>query len=138
MYHIATHYGVLAELYLDCDMGHGLDPDCNCNNLQGKIDNNNNCVPCAFKSEFGTCLQTTDDVGRYMVQRAATFFQAVMNNKTKSDFGKTVFVECENKRNGCNTTTDNFDCNHHLEVVNNQLTCITGSYVNPCDSGVTP
>ena len=102
MYHIASFYGVRAELYLDCDMGHGLDDDKD---------------PDKFKSNFGTCNNTVDGMGLYITQRAATFFQAVMNNLSFGAPHKTVFIECENKRVACNTA-DNYYCDN---------TCVTST-----------
>jgi len=78
---------LLKELYTDCQMRHGLDKDCN---------------TCNFHSDFGTGLTTIETVGLYMVQRAATFFQAVMNNKKIADIGPpSRFTECENTRAKC-------------------------------------
>ncbi len=82
---------LLKELYTDCQMHHGLDKDCD---------------TCNFQSDFGTGLTTIDAVGTYMVQRAATFFQAVMNNKKIADIGPpSKFTECENTRVKCSGPT---------------------------------
>jgi len=45
----------------------------------------------------------------YIVQRAATFFQAVMNGTAWNALATTKFVECINNRNTCNTA-DNSSC----------------------------
>ncbi len=64
------------------------------------------CTP--FQSNFGTTHYNSTDVQKYMVQRAATFFQAILNNNTYQDFETTKFVECENFRYlKCNSTADN-------------------------------
>jgi len=46
--------------------------------------------------------------GVYIVQRAATFFQAILANKVNS-LGTTRFVECENKRYRC-FLADQYSC----------------------------
>lgn len=65
----------------------------------------------AFKasSDFGTGLTNSTDVGRYIAQRGATFFQAVMNGITGS-LNRDVFIECENKRVKCNTPDNPVSC----------------------------
>ena len=50
-----------------------------------------------------------DATNRYMVQRAATYFQAVMKGIAGS-LGTRSFTECENKRRKCDT--DNNHCNN--------------------------
>jgi hypothetical protein len=92
MHNIADHYGVPYELYVDCDMHHGLDK----------------CKTAGcFKSEFGTGYTTRDSVDLYIAQRIATFFQAVLNG-IAGNLGRKVFYECENKRVACqqNVTTN--------------------------------
>ncbi len=98
MYDIATHFSKATELYVDCEMHHGLDKNC----VAGD-------TSCHFTSDFGTGLTTVEDVVKYIVQRTAIFFQAVKNNKTGS-LNRKIFIECENKRkkcNGSNTDDDN-------------------------------
>lgn len=75
-----------SELYIDCDMGHGLDES---------------------TSDFGlkhgdASAVTNDQVEQYIVERAATFFQYVMNNNFPYTLKNSKFVDCENKRYGCN------------------------------------
>ncbi len=93
-------------------MGHGLDKDCT-------------GVGC-YTSEFGTGLGTLNDVVIYIVQRAATFFQAVINNKT-GNLTRKIFVECENKRKKCSgtNTNDNNDCTGDINNQEADLDCIT-------------
>lgn len=91
IYNIAksTAFNKPAELNVDCTMKHGLDPS-------GPD----------FHSDFGTGLMTSGSTTKYMVQRAATFFQAIMNGIAGSLI-KSVFIETENNRKGC-STSDNF------------------------------
>jgi len=72
------------ELYLDCNMMHGLD-------MNGP----------GFDSEFGTGYTNTTQVSAYIAQRIATFFQAVMNGATAGSINPSKFTECENKRKKC-------------------------------------
>lgn len=90
---------LLMELYVDCDMSHGLD----------KVDGSN------FKSDFGTGYTTADEVTVYIVQRSSIFFQAILNNLTVGQIGSTSkFTECVNFRNKCasynGNCTNNDDC----------------------------
>lgn len=108
--------GVLTEFYEDCQMKHGLDNDCgNCPNDNTKNKKTNGqpgCTPCSFQSNFGTNNYSVSSVNYYIVQRAATFFQAVMNG-VKPDPQKkhtTKFVECENYRYGCSLADNNNNC----------------------------
>lgn len=74
------------ELYVDCEMGHGLD---------------NDQAP-GFESDFGTPYTTEDEVTVYIAQRAAIFFQAVMNNLSAAQIGPpSRFTECINYRIKC-------------------------------------
>ncbi|HRI22748.1 MAG TPA: hypothetical protein PLA68_17440 [Panacibacter sp.] len=96
MYNIAKFYNKITELYADCDMGHGIDDD--------------------TQTYFGTGLSSNADVGRYMAQRTAIFFQAVLAGKSTGDIGPpSLFTDCKNDRSLCikNATTgcqDNDDC----------------------------
>ncbi len=84
---------ILKELYVDCDMKHGLD------------------LNDSFKSNFGTSASSQAQVMIYMVERSATFFQAIMNGKTPRDIGQpTKFTECENKRVKCNVQVNTGGC----------------------------
>lgn len=83
------------ELYVDKQMGHGLDTAIGAN----------------FKSDFGTGYDNGDAVTIYIVQKAATFLQAVMNNKSAHDIGPpSKFVDCANFRKKCDSP-DNNNCN---------------------------
>lgn len=71
---LLDNVGKEAEVYLDCEMGHGLDPDpINCcaspANRRGAT-----CTAICYTSEFGTNLTNQKDVQRYIVQRTAVFF----------------------------------------------------------------
>ncbi len=88
------------EYYLDCDMGHGLDED--------------PCTspPHCYKTNFGTVLNNKFDVRRYIVQRSATYFQAIINNIANT-LNDSKFVDCENYRSGCSTTDNNAGCSNN-------------------------
>ena len=89
MYNILKQLNRYTELYYDCDMKHGL----------------------GSTADFG--IGTSDEtlVNIYMVQRAANFFQAVMNGaKTFGVTGRSVFRDCMNNRTLCSTTTDAPNC----------------------------
>ncbi len=87
------------EYYLDCNMPHGLDSGCT-------------GTPCTYKTEFGTGLTSRDAVVRYIVQRSATYFQAVINDIAAS-LNDSKFVNCENYRSGCSTTDNNAGCTNN-------------------------
>lgn len=89
------HNIVPMELYIDCQMAHGLDDNCS----------GTNC----YQTEYGTGLPNKQAVNTYMVVRAATFFQAIIKNKVNL-LGKDQFVECENDRHGCSTDDDHETC----------------------------
>ena len=73
--------GIKSELYIDCDMGHGLQ--------QGE-------------SDFGLGSSVPNkDVQAYIVQRAVTFFQYITNQSFPSALTHTRFVDCVNPRSGC-------------------------------------
>ena len=88
------------ELYLDCQMGHGLDEK----------------DGATFQSDFGTGLDNAQAVTIYMVSRAATFFQAIMNGKTAGAIGPpSKFTECENTRVKCLLPDKPNNCsNYHI------------------------
>ena len=88
------------EYYLDCNMEHGLDED--------------PCTspPVCYKTNFGTTLNNKYDVRRYIVQRAATYFQAVINEIAAS-LNDSKFVDCENYRSGCSATDNNAGCSNN-------------------------
>jgi acetyl esterase/lipase len=94
MYNIAKHYNKLAELYIDCNMKHGIRDE--------------------TQTYFGTGLSVNEDVGNYIVQRAATFFQAIMNNKTAGDIGPpSKFTDCENTRKKCDPPDNPNECSNN-------------------------
>lgn len=80
------------ELYLDCAMAHGLD------NTSG----------------FGTGKTDPPSVQLYIVQRAVTFFQAVVNGKAAS-LKTTRFLDCENYRTGSNVNDNNNNCKPNIQ-----------------------
>ena len=85
MYCILQHLNKYTEHYADSTMGHGLDPT----------------------SDFGIDT-TTYDVQLYLVHRAATFFQAIMNGVSAfGTTGRSYFRDCENFRVKCNAAESN-------------------------------
>ncbi len=89
MYEILQNLNVPSEMYIDCQMKHGLDKPCD-------LDKDPDCI---YQSEFGTGLGSPTAVQVYMVQRACVFFQGCVNGKP--NLGTTEFIECENKRVAC-------------------------------------
>ncbi len=89
---------ILKELYLDCNMKHGLDKD------GPNLD-----------SDFGLGPTATSVIVKlYMVQRAATFFQAIMNGGTPQNIGQpTKFTECVNNRIRCNVQANTEGCQNN-------------------------
>ncbi|CAN5444655.1 hypothetical protein BH10BAC2_BH10BAC2_36560 [soil metagenome] len=107
MYKILDHFGIKSELYLDCNMGHGLDQKCiTCPSNPGSaswyVSNLGVCTPCVFDSDFGTGLTDPDLVYKYMAQRIAVYFQAVLNGRSQL-LVNYQFVECQNNRKKCKT-----------------------------------
>ncbi|NNV57114.1 alpha/beta hydrolase [Limnovirga soli] len=101
--------GIPAELYLDCNMEHGLDDDCVvCSMVPNRT--KNTCTPCTFDSDFGTAYTNSDAVYEYMVGRGATFFQTILGGVSTSLTGDSRFVDCKNNRVTCNTTDNNPGC----------------------------
>lgn len=103
---------IFTEFYLDCQMKHGLDNDCTqCN--PGKKRVSGLCKQCYF-SDFGVAIATdVTSTNLYIVQRAATFFQAVMNDTppyAAIHVLTTKFVECQNNRYGCSPADNNNGC----------------------------
>ncbi len=86
IYDIFLTLGISNETYIDCDAEHGLDSP------QDVADNDG-----VFRSNYGTIYTTAADVNIYIVQRAATFFQAVLTNKDAS-LQTDLFYDWENKR----------------------------------------
>jgi hypothetical protein len=65
---------VPAELYIDCNMMHGLDKDCGgCPSDPTNLTIDKNCNACVFDSEFGTGLVNREQVEGYIVQRTCVF-----------------------------------------------------------------
>jgi acetyl esterase/lipase len=86
-----------AELYLDCDMKHGLDE-----------------ATSDFGLASGDATAVTDkQVQKYIVQRAATFFQYVMNENFPYKLSNTKFIDCQNTRYGCNPDA-NTSCSNNV------------------------
>ena len=100
-----TETSIISELYLDCQMYHGLDADCGCNGDLTKIKNKKGvCVPCSYNSNFGTTATNEDQTYEYITGRAATFFQTLIGGSTVT-ISTTRFVECVNDRITCSGTT---------------------------------
>ncbi len=99
---------VPCELYVDCGMRHGLETT----------------------SGFG--LNTTDKptVQKYIVQRATTFFQAVVNNKASS-IKASSFFNCQNYRSACIFKDNNDNCS-------SELSCRTKTALAKSDAGMAP
>ncbi len=108
IFHLFDDNSIFAELYLDCEMRHGLDNDDACGtctfstNLFEKPNATNTaCIQCGYKSNFGTSANSQSLTYDYIAGRAATFFQAIITSHTSVVINK-KFVEQENKRYGCN------------------------------------
>jgi hypothetical protein len=119
--------GIFAELYLDCEMEHGLDNDDACGTCTLSTDpfkkpgTGSTCLQCSYQSNFGTNANSEVLTYDYLASRVATFFQAILTGKT----GKVMikkFVEIQdNYYDVCNNTDPNTqgtnpcDLNHHLQ-----------------------
>ena len=95
MYNVLKKLGIFTELYYDCNGGHGL----------------------GANVEFGIGTDSTVLVTRYIAQRVAIFFQAIMNHTAPGPppfglTGRSVFRDCENFRNSCNPYSDT-ECNNN-------------------------
>ncbi|MBS1745506.1 MAG: hypothetical protein JST21_04985 [Bacteroidetes bacterium] len=90
---------IASELYLDCQMAHGLDCD---------YTDPNCSIP--FQSDFGTGLTNDTAVYDYICARAATFFQSIIGG-TASMLTNTKFVECANYRVTCDSAPNDNNCN---------------------------
>jgi len=93
MHALFKRAGRFSEVYVDCQMGHGLDPD---------------SAGVTYKSEFGTMAATQTDVINYIAGRSATYLTAIMNASTYplSLIKRTRFIECENRRIHCDVPGD--------------------------------
>ncbi len=102
--------GKYSEVYVDCQMGHGLDPD---------------SVGVTYKSEFGTGAMTQTDVINYIAGRAATYFAAIMNASTYplSLITRTRFIECSNSRSHCDVPGDTSTGCLYLPTVEDSASC---------------
>lgn len=97
-----THQ-IFAELYLDCEMGHGLDnDDMTCGTCANSTNpfkkpggQPNSCAICSYRSNFGTANNSAETTFDYLASRAATFFQAILTNTTGYVTVK-KFVEIQN------------------------------------------
>ena len=100
LWRIFKNRQIPVEVYLDCEMEHGLDEcdTCTTNSF--------------FMSDFGTGYDTADEVYAYIAGRTATFFVAVLNG-IAINLGRSRFVECENKRKKCDTA-DNSTCGYPI------------------------
>lgn len=100
--------GIFSEIYLDCQMKHGLDNNDNCGTCPTDSDPfkkayQGTCKVCAYQSNFGVpTANTTELTYNYIASRVATFFQSIMSGTT-GNITKTSFIECENYRNSCGT-----------------------------------
>jgi len=105
-----TSFGIPCELYIDCDMAHSLNES---------------------TSDFGLAngnasAVTNKEVQIYIVQRAATFFQYLVNASFPSTLRHTKFVDCLNTRFGCNsdsgtTCSETATCNtSRISSINDQ------------------
>lgn len=98
---IFKRIGKYSEVYMDCQMEHGLDDDCS---------------TCTFQSEFGTGALDQTTVINYIASRAAIYFTAIMNPSTLSQITRTRFVECENTRKYCDVPGDtDTECTNQVE-----------------------
>lgn len=112
IYNTFHNNGIFSELYLDCQMKHGLDDDAACptcpgdsTNLFVQPDGHGGCTLCGYQSNFGVPTANTQDLTyEYIAGRAATFFQAIISNTAASlnaPAYNSKFVEAENKRYTC-------------------------------------
>jgi hypothetical protein len=123
MFNILKKLNRYTELYLDCDMEHGLDGNCGgCDSDPQNLTLNKNCNPCVFDSEFGTGYTNSEQVITYMAQRVAVFFQTIMYYTTTAPLpyvytNRPFFKECKNNRkcgqgnnNTCTTPVNDILC----------------------------
>jgi hypothetical protein len=122
--YILTPLHIFRELYLDCSMAHGLD----------KCDDMDPLTP--YCSEFGIGTdKNSNEVLSYIVQRACTFFQAIMGGVSAtleaSAPNHKVFIECPNNRNKCSLANNDCGDNPDVPCTNesqyNNLHCVTNA-----------
>lgn len=114
IYHAFHDNSIFSELYLDCQMYHGLDKvdDTRCNvcgtpPLPSMLPST--CTPCGYQSNFGGNFGTQGATYDYIASRAATFFQAIIGGVATSlatPGHNSKFVEQLNLRYGCNTANN--------------------------------
>lgn len=92
---------VFFEVYIDCNMAHGLDkngPD--------------------YASDFGTGAIDSTGTQIYIVKRAATFFQAILNGKANTLRDDSTihkfFYDCANYRKKCQLINNDNNCGTNL------------------------
>ncbi len=109
IYHMFDDNSTFAELYLDCEMGHGLDTDdpacgtCTSSTnpfLKPDPGSSGSCIQCSYQSNFGTRANSQMLTFDYIAGRTATFFQAIITSTT-GVVGNKKFVEQINNRYGC-------------------------------------
>ena len=88
---LVQNKGKLAQVFIDNQMGHGLDDD-----------------GANYASNFGTKAKTKLETSLYMVQRSACFFQSLTTKSTIT--GTSLFIECEDYRHSCNHSDDDNNC----------------------------
>ena len=105
--------GKEAEVYLDPDMGHGLNDYicCAADVSKRKPNCTQSCPP--YLSEFGTGRINPDQVQLYMVERTSVMFQSIITNSPIN--GTSLFIDCENFRNSCNTGDNDNNCNSTIQ-----------------------
>lgn len=106
---LKNSFKVPCELYIDCDMQHGISESTSDFGLAG---GNASAV-------------TIKQVEIYIVQRAATFFQYVMNPNFPYTLTHTKFVGCLNSRYGCNSDA-NVTCSNTANCTNAALQNTSG------------
>ncbi len=96
-----------SELYVDCQMAHGLDDDVSSCKVcapyaHGKKNKMGVCEPCTYESNFGTMATNQTDTIKYIAERIAVFSQAIMVAYPAllayGAKGRGYFKDCENYR----------------------------------------
>lgn len=88
---LVQNKGKLGEVYIDCEMGHGLSND-----------------GTGYASNFGTSASTQLQTTLYMAKRIAIFFQTIITGTGSS--GLQTFIECENFRHSCSPGSNHNNC----------------------------
>ncbi len=104
------------EIYVDCEMIHGLDFSCNLNKCSPGAAALNSCA--TYITDFATGFKFRAAVVEYEVQRSVTFFQSIVNGNA-SQISTRAFINCVNYRhnglhNGitCNPANNNAGCSN--------------------------